>query len=88
MVSRDDKCLSFMQPFKLKVGDLVRIPDNDFDGRYWWAGKVGLVTKIYSPPERSGRMYRVTVSDNKYATFSDPDFVEVISKPENVNESR
>ena len=61
---------------EIKIGDLVKLPYNP---TYWWSDQVGIIDLI--EPEGSPFVeYRVFVPPDKYARFSDPDFVELISE--------
>ena len=66
----------------MKVGDLVRLPEDDY---YWWGGKAGLVVGIENEkqPPSSWRTLRLLVAAEKGCTgwvkFGE-NFVELISE--------
>jgi len=64
----------------MKVGDLVKIPE---DNHYWWGGKVGVVISIEESPFSASQTLRLLVAgDNpgfSHIKFG-ANFVELISE--------
>ena len=64
----------------MKVGDLVRLPGNGYDYRYWWADQIGLIVGIedeHQKPEY--RTARIIVAPGRYTKFG-MNFLELISE--------
>lgn len=61
----------------MKIGDLVKMPPSS---TYWWGDKVGIIDLIVPRHEGLWLEYRVFVAPDRYATFSETSFVELISE--------
>jgi len=61
----------------MQVGDLVRMPPSS---TYWWGGEIGIIDLIEVKQNSCHREYRVLVSPNRYARFSETSFVELVNE--------